>query len=234
MREIAIAVLALVALSCGHATVNLIDYYRSESQEERLNRMRSAPIIVVGKVKGVEMRGEPKPAARLSDLSLQLYTAVIKVEMVVRGSAEATLEFSFFGPDPRNGLLGLPKFYLRPDERRLFFLKLENRRYRAVGDYLDYSEPVYSGTPDSSQVRDANPDRAIARILLTPSHSLQDAAMFSSTLFDAAGRARSFASHTFVQELLEHLVTHPDMEVREQACRNLKIHHKRSAVCTTE
>lgn len=234
MREIAAATLILGLFCCGDAADAFVDYYRAESQEQRIMTMRGAPVIIVGTVQRVQMVGQPKPAARVPDLSLQLYKAVVDVEMVVRGDADRTLEFSFFGPDPRDGLFGLPKYYVRPEQRRVFFLKREDEGYRAVGDYLDYSEPVYSGKPDVTQVQDRDSDRAIARILLTPSRHLRDKTMFASTLFNSAGRAQSFVTPAFVQDLLEKLVMYRDPDVRKQACKNLKIHHKRSTVCSSE
>jgi len=234
MRTIAVAALAIGVLSCGPAADDIVASYGGESQEQRLSTMRTAPVIVVGTVKTVKTVGLPRPATRPNgDLSLQLYEAAIEVELIVRGKVGERIRFSFFGPNPNGGLLGQPKFYLREGERRLFFLKSENRRYRAVGDYLDYSEPVYTGKPDLELVQRDDSDKDIARVLLTPSRFAYDESLFAATLFQSAGTARSFVPSTVVQDLLEGLTTHANKDVRTQACNNLAVHHKRSKVCSS-
>lgn len=218
MKVIALILSSL--LSCRQAT-DFTDRYTTDAIDTRIQRMQTAPIIFVGVVDAVQMIGSPKPATRLRGLTLQLYRARCRVEVCLRGKVPDQLEFWYFGPDPRHGMAGFPKFWLQPAQRRIFFVEQTGLTYRAVGDYLDYTEWVQSGKPNEIIVdTDREVGKAIARVMLTPGQGF-DEGVFSGELLWASHVAISFSSKAYAIELLKVLTTHTSTIVRATSCRIL-------------
>ena len=230
-----IILIVLLIASCDQGASSFTDRYTEDALLNRRHQMLTAPIIFVGVVEAVHFVGNPKPALSVQGLTLQLYRARCHVEMTLRGEVPKSFEFRYFGPDPRYGLQGFPKFWLQPTERRMFFLEQHGSTYRAVGDYVNYTENVYSGKPDS-RILTTDPDvgKAIARVMLTPGPGF-DERLFSSDLGSASQVAEESSSKSYSIELLKGLLTHPSALVRKSSCRILAMFYKeRSAACSGE
>lgn len=220
-------------LSCNRVTSSLTDRYTSGAIDNRRQQMKDAPIIFVGVVEAVKRAGNPKPAASVKDLTLQLYRARCRVEVTLRGEVPDSLEFWYFGPDPRYGMVGFPKFWLQPTERRIFFIERHGSAYRAVGDYLDYTEKVRSGKPERKILTmESDVGKAIAQVMLTPGLDF-DERLFSGDFLYASRVANEFSSEGYSIELLKRLVTHRSASIRTSACRALVTFYKeRSDACS--
>ena len=233
MKSIILIVLLIV--SCDRGASSFTDRYTDGALVNRRHQMLTAPIIFVGVVEAVQLVGNPKPALSVQGLTLQLYRARCHVEMTLRGEVSNNFEFWYFGPDQRYGVTGFPKFWLQPTERRIFFLEQHGSTYRAVGDYLNYTENVRGGKPDS-KILTTDPDvgKVIARVMLTPGPDF-DERLFSGTLLYASQVAEESSSKTYSIELLKGLLTHPSALIRSTSCRILAtVYNERSAACSGE
>ena len=209
------------------------DRYTESAVENRRREMQIAPIIFVGVVKTIQVVGTHRPAANIPGLTLQLYRARCDAEVILRGKVPSHIEFLYYGPDPRYGMVGFPKFWLRPAQRRIFFLERYKQIYRAVGDYLDYTEWVQSGRPNASIAAEPNLGKAVARIMLTPGQDV-DEHLFSGNLFYASRVANEFSSESYAIELLTQLTTNRSPLVRARSCRVLSIFYKESVASCSE
>lgn len=205
-------------ISCMQSAAEFPDRYTAKSLETRLDQMRNAPIVFVGVVQKVEMLAEPRPASMQPKVSLQLYRARCSVELRLRGDVRSAIDLYYFGPNPADGMVGFPKFWLQAGERRMFFVEQHQGVFRAVGDYLNYTEQVYSGK-HLQQVLEADEKMGeiIARILLQPGQGMNED-VFSSNLFGASQIADQFATPAYSRELLEQLTKHRNEKLRSKAC----------------
>jgi hypothetical protein len=209
------------------------DRFDPAAENGVLETMRNAPTVVVGVVRDVNPVGSPRPALRLPELDLQLFRAEILVEVVLKGSAPFHLVFWFYGPDVRQGLTGAPKFLLHPGERRLLFLTSERGRMRAVGDYLDHSIRIWTGTPKLERKDTQTLGGILSSILLEPTMDV-DLEPLASDLFWLSRAADFFGSRSNSVHLLRSLLRHPDSTLRQKACRVLALYYDGQAECLAD
>jgi hypothetical protein len=221
--------LVLIA-SCQYDRASFSDRYLGEALAVRRNHMRSAPIIVVGVIQQIDRIGGPVSSVHVEGLTLQLFRARAQKDVALKGDVRRDFEFFYFGPDPRDGMAGFPKFWLQPSQRRILFLEPSVQGYRAVGDYLDYTEWVHSGSPNQAcTTGETDIGKAIACVMLTPGKGFDETA-FSNGMVNASHTAVEFSTEAFVVELLKHLVTHSSAKIRTEACRILRTQF-RQIVC---
>lgn len=224
MRRLFVTLLSVI--SCAPQS-RIEDLYRADAIQTRIKEMRSAPIIFVGVVNEVTRSGEPRRASKVPSLRLQLYRAECRVEATIKGTVPNIVDLWYFGPAPEDGMVGFPKFWLQPGQRRIFFATKQRNNYRSIGDYLDYTEWVHSGKPAVTTIpQDIDAGHLIARILLTPGIGLNETE-FAGSLVDAKMAAEAFSTAGITANLLTKLVSHPTERVRTEACRILVTHYAR-------
>jgi hypothetical protein len=118
-------------------------------------------------------------------------------------------------------------------QRRIFFAVHEGGRYRAVGDYLDYTEWVHSGKHAfTTPLFEGDAGQMIARVLLTPGRGI-DEEEFAGFLVSAKVAAEAFSTPSLTIRLLIDLTSKSSSIVRSEACRILRVHYKqRPPQCT--
>ncbi len=112
-----ILLIVLLIASCDQGASSFTDRYTDGAIVNRRHQMLTAPIIFVGVVEEAHLVGNPKPALSVQGLTLQLSRARCHVEMTLRGEVPKSFEFWYFGPDPRYGVEGFPKFILQASAR---------------------------------------------------------------------------------------------------------------------
>lgn len=208
----------LVSYACGP---KIEDRFNPEDTHFHppLRTMRSASLVVVGRVTSVQPVGGVRNATRAPELRIRLARVTLAVENVLRGSrSDATLTFYYYAFSAYRGTsLPFHLYLYRPerDIRRIFFLKEEDGIVRSVGDVIDYTIPVWSGsheglTPPSQLCQ------AISWILLTPGKGAQ-VDTFAEHLYGGLSVAIGFDCEPYALAQLEALLTSDNTLVRTEA-----------------
>ena len=221
---ITLVVLLLVTRGCG-AQGDAGDFHSPDNFTLRRERevMRSAPIVVVGRVVSVQTL-QSSVAARLQpELLLDQLAVEIVVENRLRGdiSSERLMFVVFVRSRSNKGWAGPPPFAVSIGDRRVFFLTRHQTTVRSCGDVLDYSLPVFTGSHRDDSIPKSDIGEAVARILLTPGsgynfRALADQLPMLSSEADYFGSRR--LSVTLLRSLLQESLP---IEIRSASCFTL-------------
>lgn len=220
--RIAAAAALLVCSGCAGGSA-FRDEFRASDRDLALDvKLRlsiKAPLIVLGSVTDVNLIGQPTPSGSDRRIGVQLTRIKIKVEEAIKGDVPGgILELYYFvyAPQASEMDLGVPRYIPTVGQRRIYFLKRDNGRYRSVGDVLDYTVRVSSGKHPEDFCSNETPGCCIAELLLIPQEGI-DPGWFVVDMVSAQYIAEVLCSHRKSQELLRNLVHHTDPRIAERA-----------------
>ena len=210
---------ALVLMSIGGCTraPKLVEY------DSEINRIDTAPIVVVGVVDQDEPVGAPVPARHDPSYPMQLHRARVQVENVLEGSVnQARFFVYYFGFG--GGFNGpRPLYFRREPSRRVLWLRKDQGVYRMACDGWDYcSRFVESGAHTAYRPSSDKPlDYALADILLTRGEGRIDDLHFVSEILNGVPDNRL---QDYVIEKLARLAKSEKSPIKDSACVQLKIY----------
>lgn len=186
--------------------------------DQRLRIEGGAPIIILGSVLDATDIGEPKTSKGDSRILVQHTRLSVHIEEVIKGNVgEDRADIDLFTYSQQNKVdLGLPLYIPEIGQRRIYFLRAENHRYRSVGDVTNYNIPVRTGLHSKGFCKGKTPGCCIAEILLIPG---TDAAVesFVAHLYEAEYTASILCSKRTAIDLLTQLTQHADKTIAEGA-----------------
>jgi hypothetical protein len=193
------------------------DFKRSFN--ERIRFEATAPLIVVGQVLKVEDVGSPQRAIDDHRVGVQLTRITVNVEETIKGTIKSgPLSFFYFrySPDTSEIDLGARRYIPDVGQRRMFFLKPAGSMYRMIGDVLDYTLPVNTGSHSGELCTGQSPGCCIARILLIP-HPDVETQWYLVNLIQSEAVAEILCSRQATEELMRSLTQHSDQRIANGA-----------------
>ena len=230
---------AMVSLTSCDSRIGLQDLYDPAVLgicSDRYRAFTCAPIVLVGTVTEVNSVGRPTPARRSPQILLQLTKVRAHVENVLRGGiVDRDVQFYYFGyANENHGYRGPPRFHVSPGERRVFFLTRELGHLRSVGDVVDYTLFVASGShAQFKQMPESSIGYSIASVMLSLGERYSSSEMGASLPLTCPV-SDHLTSRKNTVDLLKLLMQSPDKDLATSACLYLAANYGGQHRCLAE
>jgi len=188
-----------------------------ENMDRRVAAMKGAEVVVAGIIDG-----EPRRVARARKSPiggfLDYVHVPVRVEVSVRGGASGSVGFGAYCYSMENDRqLGVLNFQPKTGERRIFFLRRENGELRSVGDVLDYSLLVYSGSHRAGFCSGMGEGRCLTELLLRPQQDASRAGFVRNLMSHSTYAMGLLSSPEDVKSLLGEMAGSSDFEIASRA-----------------
>lgn len=201
-------------LSC-QPTPQLDIRIKSLSIRDMVNR---SAIVIIGKAEIVTAVGPEVRSPDQPEYPLRLERVTVQVEKVVKGMIRSSpIVFYRYGWPDNRAMVG-PWSIIRPGQRYLFFLDLEDSTPRSLTDLYPAELEVLSGKHVRNRTTvETNVDQTIAEILLTPGEDLNPEA-FAQGLWKTSVVTIDLVGRAGTLRLLKTLLASKQSTIGQQAC----------------